>query len=222
MEVIKTAIEGVVIIEPKVFKDARGYFFESFSQREFDDKVAIPFIGKPITFLQDNESMSSYGVMRGLHFQRPPFTQSKLVRCVKGAVLDVAVDIRKGSPTYGLHVACLLCGNDMVNEEAKKRLSLSSSLSCDEIASAIHRQFFVPRGFAHGFAVLSETAVFQYKCDNFYAPQADGGISIKDDSLCIDWKIPTENALLSEKDMKHELLKDFDSPFANKIENLYG
>lgn len=207
MDVIKTAIEGVVIIEPKVFKDARGYFFESFSQREFEEKV------RKINFVQDNESMSSYGVMRGLHFQRPPFTQSKLVRCVKGAVLDVAVDIRKGSPTYSQHVSCLLCGNDMTDEDTKKKLSLSSSLSCDEIASAIHRQFFVPRGFAHGFAVLSETAVFQYKCDNFYAPQADGGISIKGDSLGIDWKIPTENALLSEKDMKHELLRDFDSPF---------
>ena len=214
MEVIKTAIEGVVIIEPKVFKDARGYFFESFSQREFEEKI------RKINFVQDNESMSSYGVMRGLHFQAPPFTQSKLVRCVKGAVLDVAVDIRKGSPTYGQHVDCLLCGNDMDNEEAQKKLSLSSSLSCDAIASAIHRQFFVPRGFAHGFAVLSETAVFQYKCDNFYAPQADGGISIVDESLGIDWKIPTENALLSEKDTKHALLKDFDSPFSIDM-NLY-
>ena len=183
MKVIKTPIEGVVIIEPKVFKDARGYFFESFSQREFEEKV------RKINFVQDNESMSSYGVMRGLHFQCPPFTQSKLVRCVKGAVLDVAVDIRKGSPTYGQHVAV-------------------------ELTEDNHRQFFVPRGFAHGFAVLSETAVFQYKCDNFYAPQADGGISIKDDSLGIDWHITVENALLSEKDTKHALLKDFDSPFS--------
>ena len=189
MDVIKTAIEGVVIIEPRIFGDARGYFFESFSQREFDEKVAIPQYGKPIIFVQDNESMSSYGVMRGLHFQAPPFTQSKLVRCVKGKVLDVAVDIRKGSPTYGQHVAV-------------------------ELTEDNHRQFFVPRGFAHGFAVLSETAVFQYKCDNFYAPQADGGISIMDYSLGIDWNIPTENALLSEKDMKHELLKDFNSPFS--------
>lgn len=188
MEVIKTAIDGVVIIEPKVFKDARGYFFESFSQREFDEKVAIPLFGKPIQFVQDNESMSSYGVMRGLHFQTPPFTQSKLVRCVRGAVLDVAVDIRKGSPTYGQHVAV-------------------------ELTEDNHRQFFVPRGFAHGFAVLSETAVFQYKCDNFYAPQADCGISIKDDSLGIDWKIPTENALLSEKDTHHAYLKDLETPF---------
>lgn len=189
MEVIKTNIEGLIIIEPRVFKDARGYFFESFSQREFDEKVAIPQYGHPIVFVQDNESMSSYGVMRGLHFQRPPFTQSKLVRCVKGAVLDVAVDIRKGSPTYGQHVAV-------------------------ELTEDNHRQFFVPRGFAHGFAVLSETAVFQYKCDNFYHPEADGGVSIVDDSLGIDWQIPVENALLSEKDMKHALLKDFDSPFS--------
>lgn len=189
MEVIKTDIEGLVIIEPKVFKDARGYFFESFSQREFEQKV------RKVNFVQDNESMSSYGVMRGLHFQRPPYSQSKLVRCVKGRVLDVAVDIRKGSPTYGKHVAV-------------------------ELTEDNHRQFFVPRGFAHGFAVLSETAVFQYKCDNFYAPEADGGISIKDESLCIDWQIPTESALLSEKDLKHLCLADFDSPF-DYNENLY-
>ena len=182
MEVIKTAIEGLVIIEPKVFKDARGYFFESFSQKEFEEKV------RPINFVQDNESMSSYGVMRGLHFQRPPYTQSKLVRCVKGKVLDVAVDIRKGSPTYGQHVAV-------------------------ELSEDNHRQFFVPRGFAHGFAVLSETAIFQYKCDNFYAPAADGGISIKDEDLGIDWQIPVEQAVLSEKDIKHLCMKDFDSPF---------
>lgn len=189
MEVIKTAIEGVVIIEPKVFQDARGYFFESFSQREFEEKV------RKINFVQDNESMSSYGVMRGLHFQRPPYAQSKLVRCVRGRVLDVAVDIRKGSPTYGQHVAV-------------------------ELSEENHRQFFVPRGFAHGFAVLSVTAVFQYKCDNFYAPQADGGISIKDESLGIDWKIPTEQAILSEKDTLHACLRDFDSPF-DYHKNLY-
>lgn len=189
MEVIKTAIEGILIIEPKIFKDARGYFFEAFSQKVFDEKVM------PIRFVQDNESMSSYGVIRGLHFQRPPFTQSKLVRCVKGRVLDVAVDIRKGSPTYGQHVAIEL------NEDN-------------------HRQVFIPRGFAHGFAVLSETAVFQYKCDNFYTPEADGGISIKDESLGIDWQIPTENAILSEKDIKHLCLKDFDSPFTMDM-NLY-
>lgn len=189
MEVIKTAIDGVVIIEPRVFKDSRGYFFESFSQREFEAKV------RPVNFVQDNESMSSYGVMRGLHFQRQPYTQSKLVRCVKGAVLDVAVDIRKGSPTYGQHVAV-------------------------ELTEENHRQFFVPRGFAHGFAVLSDTAIFQYKCDNFYAPQADGGISILDDELGIDWKIPTDKAVLSDKDIKHLCLKDFDSPFDYNI-NLY-
>ena len=182
MNIIKTALEGVVIIEPRVFEDPRGYFFESFSERDFNAQV------REVRFVQDNESMSSYGVMRGLHFQRPPFTQSKLVRCVKGAVLDVAVDIRKGSPTYGQHVAV-------------------------ELTEDNHRQFFVPRGFAHGFAVLSDTAVFQYKCDNFYAPQADGGISILDDSLGIDWRIPTGKAILSEKDTKHPLLKDFDSPF---------
>ena len=183
IEVKKTDIEGVLIIEPKVFGDARGYFLESFNAKEFSEKT-----GLNINFVQDNESMSSYGVMRGLHFQNPPYTQSKLVRCVKGAVLDVAVDIRKGSPTYGQHVAV-------------------------ELTEDNHRQFFVPRGFAHGFAVLSETAVFQYKCDNFYAPQADGGISILDESLGIDWKIPTDKALLSDKDTKHALLKDFDSPF---------
>ena len=187
MEVITTDIKGVLVIQPKVFGDNRGYFFESFSQREFDEKVT-PILGHTINFVQDNESMSSYGVMRGLHFQRPPFTQSKLVRCVKGAVLDVAVDIRKGSPTFGKHVAV-------------------------ELTEENHTQFFVPRGFAHGFAVLSETAVFQYKCDEFYHPEADGGISILDTSLGIDWKIPTEKALLSEKDTKHALLKDFDTPF---------
>lgn len=195
MEIIKTAIDGVVLIKPKIFGDARGYFFESFSQREFDEEVAIPLYGKPIIFVQDNESMSSYGVMRGLHFQRPPFTQSKLVRCVKGKVLDVAVDIRKGSPTYGQHVAV-------------------------ELSEDNHLQFFVPRGFAHGFAVLSETAVFQYKCDRFYAPQADCGISILDESLGIDWQIPVDKAILSEKDTKHALLKDFDSPFSIDM-NLY-
>lgn len=182
MNVIKTDIEGVVIIEPRIFTDARGYFFESFSERDFCKEV------REIKFVQDNESKSSYGVMRGLHFQRPPFTQSKLVRVIKGAVLDVAVDIRKGSPTYGKHVAV-------------------------ELTEDNHRQFFVPRGFAHGFAVLSDEAIFQYKCDNFYAPEADGGISILDDSLGIDWRIPTDKAILSEKDTKHPLLKDFDSPF---------
>ena len=191
---IKTEIDGVVIIEPKVYGDARGYFFESFSERDFNEAIT-PILGHGIKFVQDNESMSSYGVMRGLHFQTMPYTQSKLVRCVKGAVLDVAVDIRKGSPTYGQHVAV-------------------------ELTEDNHRQFFVPRGFAHGFAVLSETAVFQYKCDNFYAPANDGGVSIVDESLGIDWRIPVEKALLSEKDTKHDLLKDFDSPFSIDM-NLY-
>lgn len=189
MEVIKTSIEGVVIIEPRIFKDARGYFYESYSQKEFDEKV------RPIHFVQDNESKSSYGVMRGLHFQRPPYTQSKLVRCVRGRVLDVAVDIRKGSPTYGQHVAV-------------------------ELSEENHRQIFIPRGFAHGFAVLSETAVFQYKCDNYYAPQSEGGISILDTGLGIDWHLPQEAALLSEKDTRHPRLSDFASPFEYN-DNLY-
>jgi dTDP-4-dehydrorhamnose 3,5-epimerase len=149
----------------------------------------------PIRFVQDNESMSTYGVMRGLHFQRPPFTQSKLVRCCRGAILDIAVDIRKGSPTYGQHVAI-------------------------ELTEENHRQLFIPRGFAHGFAVLSDVAVLQYKCDNFYAPQADAGIQLRDKDLGIDWQIPTENAILSEKDIKHPCLKDFDSPFDYNM-NLY-
>jgi len=212
MNVIKTTIDGVVIIEPRVFEDARGYFFESFSQREFDEKVA-PILGHTVTFVQDNESKSSYGVMRGLHFQRPPFTQSKLVRCVKGAVLDVAVDIRKGSPTYGQHVECLLCARDEEGERISNELKGTLPSYLFHLTSAVGLQFFIPKGFAHGFAVLSETAVFQYKCDEFYHPEADGGVSILDKSLGIDWKIPVEHAVLSEKDTKHPLLKDFDSPF---------
>lgn len=182
MNIIQTEIPGGIIIEPRIFEDARGYFFESFSQREFDEKVG------PVIFVQDNESKSSYGVMRGLHFQRPPFTQAKLVRCVHGAVLDVAVDIRRSSPTFGQHVAV-------------------------ELTEDNHRQFFIPKGFAHGFAVLSDTAVFQYKCDEFYHPEADGGINILDDSLGIDWHIPAGKAILSDKDTKHPLLQDFDTPF---------
>lgn len=219
MNVIKTAIEGVLIIEPRIFEDARGYFFESFSQREFDEKVA-PILGHTINFIQDNESKSSYGVMRGLHFQRPPYTQSKLVRCVKGAVLDVAVDIRKGSPTYGQHVECLLTGRDDEGIRIANELGGTVFSAISLQTSAIGLQFFIPKGFAHGFAVLSETAVFQYKCDEFYHPEADGGISILDDSLGIDWRIPTEHAILSEKDTKHPLLKDFDSPFDINV-NLY-
>lgn len=187
MEIIKTALDGVLIIEPRIFRDARGYFFESFSEREFDEKVT-PILGHQVRFVQDNESMSSYGVMRGLHYQRMPYTQSKLVRVVKGSVLDVAVDIRKGSATYGQHVAV-------------------------ELTEENHRQFFIPRGFAHGFAVLSETAVFQYKCDNFYHPEADGGISIQDESLGIDWRIPMKDAILSEKDLRHACLKDAEADF---------
>ena len=182
MNVIQTALPGVLIIEPRVFPDARGYFFESFSQREFDEKV-VPVLGHPVAFVQDNESMSCYGVLRGLHYQRPPFSQSKLVRCVKGSVLDVAVDIRRGSPTFGRHVAV-------------------------ELTEDNHRQFFIPRGFAHGFAVLSETAVFQYKCDEFYHPEADAGIQPLDPALGIDWRIPADRAILSEKDRTRAALKD--------------
>ena len=205
MEIIKTSIDGVLIIEPCVFKDSRGYFFESFSQREFDEKVT-PILGHSIHFVQDNESMSSYGVMRGLHYQRMPYTQSKLVRCVKGAVLDVAVDIRKGSPTFGQHVSCLLTGRDEEGMKIAEQFAKESSISHQQ--SLIGLQFFIPHGFAHGFAVLSETAVFQYKCDEFYHPEADGGINIKDESLGINWRIPMEKAILSEKDLKHACLKD--------------
>lgn len=182
MNVIKTDIEGVVVIEPRVFDDARGYFFESYSKRRFDEAV------KPVEFVQDNESMSTRGVIRGLHFQRPPFSQSKLVRCVRGAVLDVVVDIRRGSPTYGQHVAV-------------------------ELTGANRRQLFVPRGFAHGFAVLSDEAVFQYKCDNYYHPESEGGISIADNSLGIDWRINPAEAILSDKDLRNPMLRDFESPF---------
>lgn len=182
MNVIPTEIPGVLILEPRVFTDPRGYFFESYCKRELDLLVG------PVEFVQDNESCSSHGVMRGLHFQRPPHAQAKLVRCVRGCVLDVAIDIRKGSPTFGRHVAV-------------------------ELSEDNHRQLFIPRGFAHGFAVLSDSAVFQYKCDNYYCPEADGGISILDDSLGIDWRIEPGQAILSDKDTRHPLLKDFDSPF---------
>ena len=182
MEILKTAIEGIVIIEPRIFRDARGYFFESFSMREFNEKVA------PVTFVQDNESYSSSGVIRGLHFQKPPYTQAKLVRVIKGAVLDIAVDIRKGSPTYGQHVAV-------------------------ELTAENHRQLFIPHGFAHGFSVLSEEVLFQYKCDNFYAPQSEGGIAWNDPALQIDWRIPSDKIILSEKDTKHPLLEDYSTDF---------
>lgn len=182
MEVIKTDIEGVVIIEPRIFEDERGYFYESFSQREFEEKVCRT------TFVQDNQSKSSYGVLRGLHFQKPPYCQSKLVRCIKGAVLDVAVDIRKGSPTFGKHVAV-------------------------ELTEDNHRQFFVPRGFAHGFAVLSKEAVFQYKCDNFYCKESEGAVAWNDPELAIDWRIPAEDILLSEKDRLSKNIAEADYLF---------
>ena len=183
INVVETAIPGVLIIEPKVFGDARGYFMESFNAREFAQKT-----GLEVSFVQDNLSRSRRGVLRGLHFQRPPYAQSKLVGVVKGRVLDVAVDIRKGSATYGQHVAV-------------------------ELTEENHKQMFIPRGFAHGFAVLSEEAIFQYKCDAFYAPEAEGGISILDASLGIDWGLPMTEAILSEKDTQHPLFKDFESPF---------
>ena len=182
MEIIKTDIEGLIIIKPQIFKDSRGYFFESFSQREFNEKVT------PIQFVQDNESCSSYGVMRGLHFQKPPYTQSKLVRCVKGSVLDVAIDIRKGSPTYGKHVAV-------------------------ELSAENHLQFFIPKGFAHGYAVLSKEAIFQYKCDEFYTPQSEGGIQLMDESLGINWPISADDAILSDKDKKYPKLSEITSDF---------
>ena len=182
MEVIKTDIEGVVIIEPRIFRDERGYFYESFSQREFEEKVCRT------TFVQDNQSKSSYGVLRGLHFQKPPYAQSKLVRCIKGIVLDVAVDIRKGSPTFGKYVAV-------------------------ELSEDNHRQFFIPRGFAHGFAVLSDEAVFQYKCDNFYNKESEGAVAWDDPELCIDWKVPADKVLLSEKDRQNKCIADADFLF---------
>ena len=182
MEVIKTEIEGVVIIEPRIFHDERGYFYESFSQREFEEKVC------KTVFVQDNQSKSSYGVLRGLHFQKAPYSQSKLVRCIKGRVLDVAVDIRKGSPTFGKYVAV-------------------------ELSEDNHRQFFVPRGFAHGFAVLSDEAVFQYKCDNYYNKESEGSIAWNDESLSIDWKIDMDKVILSEKDKNSKPLAQADYLF---------
>lgn len=202
MNYIQTEIPGVMILEPKVFGDSRGYFFESFSQREFDAGVVIQamcasangdispqYSGENgICFVQDNESRSRYGVLRGLHFQRPPFAQSKLVRVATGRVLDVAVDIRKGSPTYGRSVSV-------------------------ELSAENHRMLFLPRGMAHGFSVLSDDVIFQYKCDNYYAPQSEGAIAWNDPDLAIDWKLPLEDVILSEKDSHHPLFSDFDSPF---------
>ena len=177
MNVIKTDIEGVVIIEPTLYKDSRGYFFESYSQKEFNEKVC------PVNFVQDNESMSTYGVVRGLHFQKEPYAQSKLVRCVKGKVLDVVVDIRKDSPTFGKHISI-------------------------ELSEDNHKQLFIPKGFAHGFSVLSDIAIFQYKCDNFYNKESDSGIFLLDNDLNIDWKIPKDKMIISEKDLKYNNLKD--------------
>jgi len=187
MELIKADIEGVVILRPKIFEDARGYFFESYSKREFDREV------REIKFVQDNESKSAYGVLRGLHYQKWPFTQSKLVRVLTGKVLDVAVDIRKGSPTYGKSVAVELSGENKL-------------------------MFFIPRGFAHGFVVLSQEVVFQYKCDEFYHPESEGGIAFDDPDLAIDWRIPTADLILSEKDKHHPLLRDIDSPFDYNVD----
>lgn len=182
MKVIKTTIEGVVIIEPKVFGDQRGYFFESFSQQKFDEAV------RKVRFVQDNESYSRYGVLRGLHFQKGRYAQSKLVRVVKGKVLDVAVDIRRGSPTFGQWVAV-------------------------ELSDENKRQLFIPRGFAHGFSVLSEEAIFQYKCDNLYAPQQEGAVAWNDPEIGIDWGLKPEDIILSEKDSQHPLLKDAEELF---------
>lgn len=183
MNIIKTEIEGVLIVEPRVFGDARGYFFESYNARDFAAQT-----GLEVNFVQDNESRSRFGVVRGLHFQNPPFAQSKLVRVVEGIVLDVAVDIRKKSPTYGRHVAV-------------------------ELSADNKRQFFIPKGFAHGFAVLSETAVFQYKCDEYYHPESEGAIAWNDPTLAIDWRLPSSDVLLSEKDCKHPMFDQFITPF---------
>ena len=182
MEVKETKIKGCYIVEPKLFGDERGYFFESYSERDFTEKIGA------IKFVQDNESKSCYGVLRGLHFQKPPYAQSKLVRCVVGKVLDIAVDIRKGSPTYGEYVSV-------------------------ELSEDNHRQFFLPQGMAHGFAVLSETAIFQYKCDNFYAPQSEGALAWNDEDLKIDWQIPMDKVILSEKDKHHPRLREIVSEF---------
>ncbi len=187
MDVIKTSIDGVVIIEPRIFQDDRGYFYEAWNQKEFNEKV------RPVNFVQDNQSKSGYGVVRGLHFQTGVHAQSKLVRVVKGAVLDVAVDIRKGSPTFGQHVAV-------------------------ELTEDNRRQFFIPRGFAHGFSVLSETAIFQYKCDNLYCKESEGAIAWDDPALAIDWRIPADKVVLSEKDAHHPLLSESDKLFDYAVE----
>ena len=183
MEIIKTPIEGLLVIKPQVFVDARGYFIETYNEKRYREA------GIDAQFVQDNQSCSSYGVVRGLHFQRPPYTQAKLVCCTVGRVLDIAVDLRKNSPTFGQWHSV-------------------------ELSAENHLQFFIPKGFAHGFSVLSETAVFTYKCDELYHPEADGGILLSDPDLAIDWQVPEELRILSEKDKKHPLLKDFDNPFS--------
>ena len=182
MEIIKTPIEGLLIIEPRVFRDARGYFIETYNEQRYREA------GINTTFVQDNQSCSSYGVVRGLHFQKPPYSQSKLVCCTVGRVLDVAVDLRAGSKTYGQW--------------------FSADLSAEN-----HRQFYIPRGFAHGFSVLSDTAVFAYKCDNLYHPEAEGGLLLSDPTLAIDWQIPENERIISEKDTKHPLFSNFETPF---------
>lgn len=181
MKIRETGISGLMVIEPDVFGDSRGYFMESFSLRKFRELT-----GLDIDFVQDNESKSSYGVVRGLHFQRPPHAQSKLVRVVQGRVLDVAVDLREGSPTYGKHYAIELSGDN-------------------------HLQMFIPKGFAHGFAVLSDEAVFQYKCDEYYAPESEGAVAWDDPDLAIDWMLPKEDIRLSEKDKANPNLKNHKS-----------
>lgn len=178
MKIIETEIQGLFIIEPDVYGDSRGYFFESFSKKRFEEQTGIN-----VDFVQDNESRSTYGVVRGLHFQRPPHAQAKLVRVVSGRVLDVAVDLREGSPTYGRHVAVELSGEN-------------------------HRQVFIPKGFAHGFSVLSEEAVFQYKCDDYYAPETEGAVAWDDPDIAIDWRIPADDMILSERDKKHPRLSE--------------
>lgn len=190
MEIIKTDIDDVVILQPRIFTDARGYFFESYAKREFDQLVG------EVNFVQDNESSSCYGVLRGLHFQKPPYAQSKLVRVVKGRVLDVAVDIRRGSPTYGQHVIC-------------------------ELTAENHLMFFIPHGFAHGFVVLSEQAVFQYKCDHFYHPESEGAIAWDDPDLAIDWHIPSQDIILSAKDRHHPRLCEIETPFVFQEDTIH-
>lgn len=183
IKVTETSIEGLLVIEPHVFHDGRGYFFESFNSREFREAT-----GMKVSFVQDNQALSSYGVLRGLHFQLPPHSQAKLVSVVAGRVLDVAVDLRKGSPTYGKYEAV-------------------------ELSEDNHLQVFIPRGFAHGYVVLSETALFQYKCDSLYAPGYEGGLAWDDPDIGVKWPVPQEDILLSDKDRNRGLLKDFDSPF---------